>query len=263
MKRIPLSSSLLVLTFSIVTVASAQFVSITEVGTPVIATFDTGLPSGAVNSNWVDGETFPGWYVYSTTLGGAPAQYRTTSGSSAGWVLYQQRANPDATDGALALQPRADVAGDMYAGWRIVNNTGSTVTEFTVSYVGEQWYGTTGGVRSLDFAFKVGATSLISGDWTSVIDLNFYSPQANLASSGSLNGTLPENSTVIGPITISGVTWEDGQELWLRWYYDGSTNVPHILALDDVAVMAIPEPSTLALGMITTALLLVRFRRRR
>jgi len=147
-------------------------------------------------------------------------------------------------------------------GWRLVNGTDQAITDFTVSYVGEQWTANSTPERSLEFAYQVGATGLTGGTWTSVSALDFAALRFSEGSPVTLNGSLPENSTAIGAVTISGVNWQPGQELWLRWTHEGSVSVSHTLGIDDVTVTAIPEPATYALASGLLALGAVFLRRR-
>jgi len=196
---------------AVASLVNAQSVPVVSFNTPLVATFDSGLPSAAVTFNWLDGEIFPGWYAYEALGLGAPGDYRITSGQSTGIHLYQQRQGADATDGALSLQPKL-ASGAVMVGWRLLNDTGAVVDAFSLSYVGEQWYVSTAGERPLLFSYQLGATDVFSGEWTGVEELNFVSPKHSITAA-TLNETLPENSVVIDPVIVSGLNWQPGTEL--------------------------------------------------
>ena len=65
-------------------------------------------------------------------------------------------------------------------GLQLVNNTGQTITSFTLKYVGEQWKdGSSGSAvqNSLVFSWATTATTFNAGTYTSVADLYFAAPQ--------------------------------------------------------------------------------------
>ena len=102
----------------------------------------------------------------------------------------------------------------------LVNNTGQTLTTFTLSYTGEQWYqGATLDTTPLSFFYQVGGTSLTGtvaslGSEINVPSLGFTPP--NSGTSGSEDGTLAANQVPVNG-TVSGVSWAPGQTLVIYW----------------------------------------------
>ena len=61
-------------------------------------------------------------------------------------------------------------------------------------------------------------------------------------------------------VTISG--WNDGTDLWIRWFDANSTGFDQGLAVDDFSFSAVPEPAAGAALMGLVALTLAGLRRR-
>jgi hypothetical protein len=123
----------------------------------------------------------------------------------------------------------------------LVNNTGTTLKSFSLSYKGEQWKNTAS-AQTLAFKYAIGNSSTITdisqGTFTAATALNFVTP--NTTNSGTIDGNLPANSATITG-TISGITWANGECLVLRW--DGTSGQ---LAIDDVSFSATSSLSVLS-----------------
>ena len=156
-------------------------------------------------------------------------------------------------------------------GLRLSNSTGAAISSLDVEFTAEQWFeGASAG--SLDFYYlttdgTTNYTSLrgegtaplgITTNGTLVNQLSYTAPQTS-ATDAIIDGTQAANSSNLSH-TITGLTWANGDDLWLVWNKGDENSA---LAIDDFTVTAIPEPSSLALLAGALGLGLVMLRRRR
>lgn len=247
---LPLRSlrALLVWAVALATTLAFAQVPYSTAGASISVAFDDGLPASAATLTWTDNSTFPGWYAYrrggTTEPAGPMTQYRRTDGFSSGQRLFHWRAGPSASDGALGVFPSAD-SSTMYLVWRIRNNTGSTLTSFTLSYTGEQWInGNSGSNNALTVSYALTAPAGLDfsdgTNFTSVPSLTFNSPVDGdgVSARTNLNGSLSANQVGVGPVTVSGISWPDGTDLWIRWLDVDSAGEDHGMGIDDVVFSA-------------------------
>ncbi len=230
-------------------------------GTTYTQNFDS-LANSPTNTNisWTDNSTLPGWYE---EKGNNPDSYRAGDGSSNAGHIWSYGAN-DSTERALGALA-SNGTGTVYFGVRFRNNhTSWVLTSFTVSYTMEQWRSGKTSAETTFFEYKVsttdtdvngvGYTGNSSGDLVTV----------NLSGSGAVNGNDAANQTAIS-FTVTGITWNPGEDLWLRWRDPNDTGNDHGMAIDDFTFSAVPEPTTFALvglGMGGATLVARRLRRR-
>ncbi len=129
-------------------------------------------------------------------------------------------------------------------GLQLVNNTGQTITSFTLKYTGEQWKdGSSASAvqNTLQFSWATTATTFNSGTYNSVAALNFVAPQtAGNGVSGSgditLDGNAAANQVAVGGdsgVTVT-VNWQPGATLWLRWSDINDPGNDDGMAIDNV-----------------------------
>jgi hypothetical protein len=111
--------------------------------------------------------------------------------------------------------------------------------------------------------FNAGLGSLNAGGvWTPLPGMTFNAPNVSSPSATtSLDGNAIGNRVAGLTATVTGLDWQPGQELWIRFTDSGPAQ--HQLAIDNFqfsALAPVPEPTTaLLLGLGTLSLL----RRRR
>lgn len=219
----------------------------------------------------------PGFYLYFPTDVGAPNPPTSTNeggtnghqrirfgpGANTGsfWAFGNLSTSTDKALGDVGSTTTAANGANFYTGLRLTNNTGQTLTSFTVTYDGEEWrdgQGTAGETLSFDYSLdattanwanQAGVTPVPT--YTAVSALNFTAPTvAGTGSSGTAtDGNAAANRVAGITATISGVTWAPGTDLWLRW---GDPQVASLaddgLAIDNVQFSAVtPEPTALGL----------------
>ena len=265
--------------------------------------FNTLASAGTANP-WTNNVTLPGFYAFhsgatSTAAGivrGSPDNieptnwiavndYRTSGGSSSR-IYAWGHATIDPSDralGSLAGSVGTSDPGDFFYGLVLRNTTGETLTSFTLTYTGEQWFdqlasSTTGpvGPHTLVFSYLVKdgfdanadiPTQNNFGSYTLEPSLNFVSPttgNTSTTSVQSLNGNLDENRGTISA-TIA-VDWAPDQYLILRFWDDDDSGNDQPHGIDDLSFSAtsdvIPEPGTAGVLVAATASMLISRRRR-
>jgi uncharacterized protein len=132
------------------------------------------------------------------------------------------------------------------------NNTGATLSDFTISFTGEQWRtGGTGSVaNTLAFEYKTGnAGSITISDatgWNAFTSLDYTTPAGTSGTGAAINP--PTSTTLSG--TLSGLTVNQGQQIWLRWRDINDSGNDNGMAIDDFSATPVPEPTTIATGLL-------------
>lgn len=223
-------------------------VAITRPGETYGQNFDVSLGPLRVQT-WTDGTYFPGWYAWigggtnSTPLPAGPTPVvritNQASASSTGY-FFLTRSGITQTDHAFGAVP-ADAAGELRFGVKFVNETGSTLTSFRVGYTGEQWrHSNSTNVNQLDVEWHLGPLANLSESAGNLFsELTFVSLHNPGGASTNLDGNAPENRLVLGPETVSGITWEPGQELWIIFVKENAGSIDHGLLVDNFFFQAL------------------------
>jgi hypothetical protein len=168
-------------------------------------------------------------------------------------------------------------------GYELVNDTGAILTEFTVTYDGEQYMdGRAADPDSLTFSYSLNETAGTynteagpAGAYVDVPALDFVAPNVNdytNATGGSttnamvVDGNDPMHRRADISATVSGIEWLPGQSLFLRWSDTALPNGTNDgLGIDNLRFVAVPEPTglaALALAASAGAVRRSRYRRR-
>lgn len=197
--------------------------------------------------------------VYSQAFNDTLASSGTSSNLHKGWLMFESGTNANSTYdastgsftggntysfGAASNAERA--FGGLQSGSLIptigayfINNTGSTVTSINITYTGEQWrLGTVDRVDQLDFQYSLDATSLSTGTWTNVDQLDFASP-VTTGSVGALDGNTAPNRTLIS-YTITGLSIPNGATFVIRWNDLNASGADDGLGVDDFSIETNP-----------------------
>jgi MYXO-CTERM domain-containing protein len=143
-----------------------------------------------------------------------------------------------------------------------------------VGYTGEQWR--YGGIATdpeqidVSYSLNVDPNAAISpmndtaATYTQIPALTFAS-KVTSGTAGSLDGTAAANQTIFAPVTISGLSWLPGTDLWIRFDDQQANGNDDGLAIDNVSFSAIstgssPEPA--ALGLLALVIPAIIRRRR-
>jgi hypothetical protein len=277
---------------------SQNFDSLPNTGTQTRPTGPSATAAGVAGHLWDNGVTVNGWYYTfenSASVGVTPV----TNGNwiHAGVIGSGGNTIPDYNVRFLRINDGANNAGSAYnygttgssdralgalnsggatsplrntIGVRLVNGGNTKLTQFTLNYRGEQWRKGNAtdpdpNLDRQDFSWSVIAGGTfdianlrqpVTSGWTDANALDNIT-STNVGAAGARDGNV--FFTNVGA-TVTGIDWDPGEELVLRWVDFDRTSSDDALAIDDVSFQAVPEPGTMAaLGL--GALALIRKRR--
>jgi hypothetical protein len=154
-------------------------------------------------------------------------------------------------DNGLGLGNNATSFSANAFAFRVRNTTGQTVTAFTLSYMLEQWAGSTATAGpTFDYQVTSGTvdpTNLNFGTWTPAAALNMDRIVGTdvVANGAAMNGNAAANRQ-LRSATIAGLEWANDTDLYLRWTRQANSSTA--LVMDDLSfTAAVPEPASVAL----------------
>lgn len=214
--------------------------------------FDS-LASTGSNIAWTNDSTLPGWSLFISTGAAAPA-YNANNGNSTTGTFYSY-GTVEATERALGglgsggayfgAPPTGAVAG--WIAFAATNNGSGTLSEFTVGFDGEQWRN--GGnitPQTMVLEYGFGATFGDVATWTAPGgNFDWVSPIAT-GTAAAVDGNAAGLVSGRGG-TISNLTWDVGDTLWIRWIELNDQGNDHGLAIDNFSFSAVPAPGAAAL----------------
>ena len=146
-------------------------------------------------------------------------------------------------DNERALGAYASGSSNSVYGLAIVNNSGATLTNFSLAYIGEQWkngISASAVLNKATFAYSTTATSLTGTGFTNVTALDFTAPQGGTVGADvALDGNLAANRTAISG-NVTGISWAPGATLFLRWTDLDETGNDDGLGIDNVVFSSAP-----------------------
>jgi predicted extracellular nuclease len=211
--------------------------SITTLGSPLTENFNTLATAGTANA-WSDNSTIGGLYAQFAAIATNPTTYRASNGGDNAGAIYSYGTAAERAFGSVG----SNTTGDIFYGFKLTNNTGTTITSLDVSYVGEQWRnGGNTAAQQLDFQYQVVAPGTVTDanmpttGWIDFNSLDFVSPIVG-STATQLDGNAAANRTAKSDtITLTATA---GQEIWIRWKDINDAGNDHGLAVDDVSVTA-------------------------
>ncbi len=215
---VPIISGLLINTF-----VKAQTISLSA------ATYTQDFNALAITGT---SSTLPTGWLFSESGTNANALYNTGTGSNNAGDTYSFGAsgNTDRAFGGLQSGSLLPIIGAAFT-----NNTGSAIGSLTISYTGEQWrLGALAREDRLDFQFSINATSLTTGTWTDVNQLDFIAPTKG-PTVGALDGNAAANKSSIS-FTLTGLPIENGATIYIRWIDFNASGADDGLAVDDFSI---------------------------
>lgn len=226
--------------------------------------FNTLISTGS--AAWADNSTLAGWYAR-TTATASLTTYSVNTGSvgtTFGLYSYGSTSASDRALGFVSTNGGTGSGGSNYIGLQVTNSAGLTATSFTLAYDGEQWRRENNAAAHtlvVQYAFNAASVTDTGVTWTTISDLTFTSPIVGATTGAALDGNASANRATLSAST--NATWLAGDNLWIRWVDLNDSGNDHILAIDNVSLTAIPEPSTYAALFGALALAGVVLHRRR
>lgn len=185
---------------------------------------NTGIYNSSLPAGWSFLESGSNGNIYYSPNNGTNFSSNTYSFGSVG-----------STERALGSIMNSNVASKY--GARFINNTGGTITQFTIEYTGEQWnLGSAGRHDSLDFQYSTDATTINNGTWIDLNALDFIGP-VSTGIGRPLDGNLPENRIQVSAV-IEGLYLPTGSTISFRWVDAPAVGTDDGLAIDDFSITA-------------------------
>jgi len=190
--------------------------------------------------------TLPAGWAFIETGFAANAAFSEGNGSSRSGDTFNY-GSVSSVDRALGTLRTRKLISTFGAGF--INNTGSMITQLSLSYMGEEWrLGKSGRTDQLNFEYSTDATSLTTGTWINFNSLDFVTP--NTTGRGAHDGNAAANQTALSA-TIMNLTLSTGSTIWIRWTDPNVRRADDGLAIDNFSltaataeVQAVPEPAT-------------------
>lgn len=198
---------------------------------PASGTFALSGPGPiALDTAPISATGLAGWSLAKNTGSGTNALFLVGSGTATNGSAYSFGAT-SAADRALGSLGSGSMASRF--GVVFTNNTGATISQFTLNYTGEQWrHGGATTPNKLTFSYSVGGASITTGTFTNVTALDFTAPIIT-ATASALDGNALANRS-FPSATVTGLTWLPGQTLVLRWTDVDDAGSDDGLAVDDL-----------------------------
>lgn len=208
--------------------------------------FNSLATNGAANS-WSNNPALRGWHAAQSASPFTVTTYRASNGSENNGALYSFGASNtnERAWGSIA----SGATGTNGLGVCFTNDTANSLSNFTITYTGEQWRNGDGAVTNmLTFWYRVSASALTNPepanvtDWTPVSNLNFVSPTV-LATGTPLNGNASTNRRAFLAVIIPGLVVAPGQTVFFRWVDINDGGADQGMAVDDLIVAFSLPPS--------------------
>lgn len=188
-----------------------------------------------------------GWYAAYFNADGTQRsgtiQIRANNGNSYTWSGLRSYGANDSTErafGTYILNETVPYGGTMRQGLRLINDSGRTLTGFTLRFTGEQWrYGAGGTRNAIDVSyaiFNAGEGTLSDSDGVYTQFTRFDAPRYTGGSAVTDGNAAAFRSEVSQE--VAGLNWAPGQELWLCWTTLNHPNYDDGLAIDDLVFTA-------------------------
>ena len=220
--------------------------------TPYVQIFDTGTPvNGPGLANSGTSSVLPNGWAFAESGTGANTTYTAAAGmgSAPAADTYSYGGGMSADRAFGTYRGSSDSFSSMI-GANFLNSSGSPITRITIGYIGEEWrLGANNRTDRLDFQYSLNASSLTdsSATWIDVNNLDFVTPWTK-GNPGGTDGNQGKYQTAVGG-SVSFLNIPSGAGFWIRWTDLNVSGPDDGLAVDNFAIVAVPEASTVFAGL--------------
>ncbi len=244
-----------------------------SIGTTYSQDFDS-LASSGTDISWTNDTTIAGWSLYRVAAGSDPTPvpmtfYDASAGTADSGRFYSLGTDADRALGAIGNgtfgypgDQASPIPINSMAGWlaaSFTNGTGVEVNQITVAYDGEQWRDAGDNeppyAQTMEFQYGFGSDFSSVSTWNSPGGSFDFTSPVFTTTAGAIDGNVAGSVAGLGG-TISDLSWQAGETLWLRWVVQNDSGFDHALAIDNfslnaaAAVSAVPEAgSMLTVGL--------------
>jgi hypothetical protein len=203
--------------------------------TPPISLIGVYLPYNENFDGMGSTETafIPGWTAINT-LNGTTLAMAVTQGSASAGNIYNVGpvGSEERAFGTIADGSTVPAFGAVF-----VNDTGSTVTKLSIQARMEQWKesGSATIDETIAFSYSLDATSLNTGTWTTVSNLDLKEKLTSASSNMPVNGNSSANYSLLTYI-FSGINWPNGTNIWIKWTDANDAGANGLYALDNFSI---------------------------
>jgi hypothetical protein len=215
--------------------------SITALNTPTAVINFNNIPDAGTGLN----RKAQGSYLYEQGTN-ANTYFRADDGTSSTGDTYSFGSTTERSFGTIttgSLDPTS-------IGFKVMNNSGSSINQLTVSYRGEQWRSGGTSDDTLYFEVSTDATGLDNGTWMAIPALHFAAP--DLSGSGALDGNLPANQQDFTQTFNNFGFIANGSEFWVRWTDFNVGGSDAALSVDDFSIEGALQPEITVTPMTLT-----------
>jgi hypothetical protein len=230
---------------SLIALPASAAVQVVSNGFGYSQNFDSLATTGTANA-WANDVTLTGWHLFRQPAPGTAisAYGADTGGSNAGnFWSYGTTGSGERALGGLGSGGAyfGSPASGAVAGWIAAsfdNASGQTLNQFSVGFDGEQWRnGGNTTAQTMVFEYGFGSSFGAVGIWTAPGGLFDWASPVNTATAAAVVGNVAGLAAGRGG-AISGLSWNPGDRLWLRWTERNDAGNDHGLAIDHFSFSA-------------------------
>jgi hypothetical protein len=169
-----------------------------------------------------------GWYINETgTLANSTYTAGTGTNNTGDSYSYGLSGSSERSLGGLRSNSLNPIRG-----CKVKNNTGEVLESISISYVGETWrVGNSWRPDRIDFQYSTDATSLTTGTWTDVNELDYQNP-----GQVAISGLLAHSANI--SFTINSIYLNNNSTIWFRFTDFDAIGADDGMAIDDFSINA-------------------------